>query len=133
MPIHRFSLATLAFSILAATGSMAAPPPAQISPRNFELRTAGELAVLCNTPSSDPGHSEAVGYCRGYIRGALAYHRAITPANAPRLFCPPSPMPPDAAMRSQFAVWVNSSPRNAAQAPVEGIFRFLTTTFPCPR
>ncbi len=129
MSRQRFSLPTLAFSALL----MATPAMAQISARNFELKTAGELAVLCNTPISDPAYAEAMGYCRGYARGALAYHQAATPAGSPRLFCPPATIPPDSTLRTQFATWINASRQNAAMAPVEGMFRFLSITFPCPR
>lgn len=110
-----------------------APAMAQVSTRSFEPTTAGEFATLCNTATTDPNYAEAMGFCRGMARGAWEYHREITTSNAPRVACPPSPLPPDGELRAQFLAWTKANARNAAQRPVEGLFRFLSTTFPCPR
>jgi len=114
-----------------AVAAMALPAVAEVTRQSFDIRTAGDLATLCATPATDPNHDAAIGFCFGFGRGAAEYHREITPPNAPRLACVPSPVPDD--VRERFIAWAKADPRNAAQRPVEGMFRFLSVTFPCPR
>lgn len=120
-------------TIAAAAVLASLPALANVPASAFEPATAGEFAVLCNTPPTDPDYAEAIGFCRGMARGAWEYHREVTPPNAPRITCLPSPMPADAELRARFLAWTKADPRNAAQRPVEGMFRFLSVTFPCPR
>lgn len=116
-----------------ALAALAAPTSAQVTPRSFDIRNAGELATLCATPTTDPNYATALGFCLGFGRGASEYHREVTAPNAPRLVCLPSPAPTDSEVRERFIAWTKADPRNAAQRPAEGLFRFLSVTFPCPR
>lgn len=120
-------------TVAAAAALLSLPAMAQVTARSFEPATAGEFAALCNTPATDANYASAIAFCRGMARGAWEYHREVTPARAPRIVCLPSPTPSDDDLRARFLTWTKADARNAAQRPVEGMFRFLSTTFPCPR
>jgi hypothetical protein len=119
----------------AAALALALPAAAQqrLSMENFNVRTTGDLVRLCGTDPGDPQYLEALGWCHGYGRGALDYHRAATPANAAPLFCPPTPSPNGEEIRQRFVAWGMSNAGFATTPAVEGVFRFLITTYPCPR
>lgn len=121
---------------LAAGALLAAPASAQqtrLNAENFNVRTTGDLVRLCGVQPSDPDYAEAIGWCHGYGRGALDYHRAATPAAAPPLFCAPNPAPAWPEVLRAFLAWGNGNPQRAATPAVEGVFRFLMDTYPCPR
>ncbi|MCU0983485.1 MAG: hypothetical protein MUC89_00895 [Acetobacteraceae bacterium] len=114
---------------------LAAPAAAQqrLNSDSFNVRTTGDLIRLCATPGDDPQYLEALGWCHGYGRGALDYHRAAAPANAAPLFCAPNPSPSWEEVRRRFIAWGNANAQVAGSPAVEGVFRFLLDTFPCPR
>jgi hypothetical protein len=124
-------------AIAAACAAILVAAPATAQPRltsdTFDVRTTGDLVRLCSTPTSDPQYLEALGWCHGYGRGALDYHRASTPAGASPLFCPPATPPTWAETLRRFLAWANGGPGRMNTPAVEGVFRFLIDTYPCPR
>lgn len=119
----------------AAALLMALPAAAQqrLTSESFNVRTTGDLVRLCGTAPADPQYLEALGWCHGYGRGALDYHRAATPARAQPLFCGPTPSPPWAEVLARFLAWGNANPNRMSAPAVEGVFLFLIDTYPCPR
>ena len=125
----RRSLSVLAGALIAAGAASAQPAP--IEAGRFELKTLGDLIEICRVGPGDPHYLEAIGYCNGYGRGALDYHRAIVPANAPPLFCaPPGTQPQD--LRPSFVAWGDANQARLSRPAVEGVFAFLAQTYPCP-
>jgi len=120
---------------VAAALAVALPAAAQqrVTPESCTIRTTGDLVRLCTTPATDPQHAEALGWCHGYGRGALDYHRAATPANAAPLFCVPAPSPLPSEVLRRFVAWGNANPAAMSAHAVEGVFRFLFAPYPCPR
>jgi len=119
----------------AAALTMALPAAAQqrLTSESFNVRTTGDLVRLCATQPSDPQYLEALGWCHGYGRGALDYHRAASPARAEPLFCPPPQPPAWTEVHGRFLAWGNANPGRMSAPAVEGVFLFLIDTFPCPR
>lgn len=136
--------ALIAGAVLGASSALAlAPPlsaqtspppaPAQESARTADIRNAGELARICAAEANTAtAQYYEYGYCFGFASGALGYHRAITPANAPPLFCAPDPPPSFETLRGQYVGWVNSAAANQSMRAVDSVFAFLRATYPCP-
>lgn len=122
-------LTALTAAVVAAGAALA--EPARLDPGRFEVKTLADLVEICRVGSANPHYLEAVGYCNGYGRGALDYHRAIVPPNAPPLFCAPPGTEPGTA-RARFVAWADANPARLAGPAVEGVFAFLAATFPCP-
>lgn len=120
----------VAAAIMMIAGTAAAQPT-PLDPARFQVRSLGDLVELCRVGPDNPHYLEAIGYCHGYGRGALDYHRAIVPANAPPLFCAPPGVEP-ATLRSRFVAWAEAQPARLSGPAVEGVFAFLAATFPCP-
>lgn len=125
----------LAMAGICAALLLAAPASAQqrLNSENFNVRTTGDLVRLCATATNDPQYLEALGWCHGYGRGALDYHRASTPTGATPLFCPPQTPPTWPETLRRFLTWANGAPGRMNTPSVEGVFRFLVDTYPCPR
>lgn len=122
-----------AVALPAALMPAAAQNAAPDAPAVAHLRTTADLARICAAdPSTGQSAHADYGFCYGYGVGALDYHRAVTPANAPPLFCAPSPPPSFESVRGHFVAWVNADPARGAMRPVDGIFAFLRAEFPCP-
>jgi hypothetical protein len=123
--------------LLAAAAALTLALPAsgqqRLSSESFNVRTVGDLVRLCGTQPSDPQYLEALGWCHGYGRGALDYHRAAAPANAQPLFCGPAQAPPWPEVLARFLAWGNANPSRMPAPAVEGVFLFLIDTYPCPR
>jgi hypothetical protein len=126
----RLAIAAACAALLVASSASAQP---RLTSDTFDVRTVGDLARLCSTPTSDPQYLEALGWCHGYGRGALDYHRASTPAGSAPLFCAPATPPGSAETLRRFLAWANGTPGRMTMPAVEGVFRFLADTFPCPR
>lgn len=123
----------LALAALAAGVMLAAPARAQgDAPVVFNLRSAADLARVCSADPARPAGAGEVGFCHGYGAGAVDYHRAITPAGAPPLFCAPSPAPSFEAMRGRYVAWVNAEPARGSMRAIDSVFVFLRDSFPCP-
>lgn len=123
------ALPTLTAVLLAAGTASAQPAP--LDPGRFQVRTLADLVEICRVGSNSPHDLEAIGYCNGYGRGALDYHRAIVPPNAPPLFCAPAGTEPG-KMRARFVAWADANPARLSGPAVDGVFAFLAATFPCP-
>jgi hypothetical protein len=80
-------------ALLLAEGVTSAQP-APLDPGRFLLRTLSDLVETWRVGSANPHLLEAGGYCNAYGRGALDYHRAIVPPDAPPPFCGPSSTEP---------------------------------------
>ena len=126
----RKASAALAAALIEAGAGAAAAQPASLDPGRFQVRNLGDLVEICRVGPGHPHELEAVGYCNGYGRGALDYHRAVVPAHAPPLFCAPQGTDPG-ALRARFVAWADANPSRLAGPAVEGVFAFLAATFPC--
>ncbi|TQF80505.1 hypothetical protein FK498_06225 [Elioraea sp. Yellowstone] len=125
----RRATAAMAAALVAAGTAWSQPKPLEAG--RFEVKTLADLVEICRVAPGDPHSLEAIGYCNGYGRGALDYHRAVVPAHAPPLFCAPPGTAPE-ALRSRFIAWADANPDRLSGPAVEGVFAFLATTYPCP-
>jgi hypothetical protein len=117
-------------ALLVAEGVTSAQP-ASLDPGRFLLRTLSDLVETWRVGSANPHLLEAVDYCNAYGRGALDYHRAIVPPDAPPPLCGPSGTEPS-TMRARFVASAGASAARLSGLAVEGVFAFLAPTFPCP-
>ncbi|MDA8232923.1 MAG: Rap1a/Tai family immunity protein [Magnetospirillum sp.] len=99
---------------------------------DFHVKTTGDLVDLCATPTSDPLYTAAINFCQGFMVGAYQYHNLAVQAEGRQpLVCPPNPPPTRDESIARFVAWSHSHPSALSTAPVEGMFEFLTQTYPC--
>jgi Rap1a immunity proteins len=102
------------------------------SPDYYRARTAGELAKVCGTPSSDPDAATATAFCHGVLAGAYGYFEASTPA-AERFVCLPNPSPTRSQVASGFVDWLKAHPTMNNDGAIDALFRYAAEAFPCKR
>jgi hypothetical protein len=121
----RYTL-VIAAALLSASAHAAAPPD------HFRVRTAGDLAKVCSTPSSDPDAVSAIAFCHGVLTGAYGYFEAATPA-ADRFVCVPNPSPTRSQVANGFVAWLKARPNLANDGAIDALFRYAAEAFPCKR
>lgn len=113
-------------SLVLAASAHAAPP------EHFALRSAGDLARLCGTPSSDKDAATALAFCHGVLAGAYGYFTSATPA-ADRFICTPNPAPTRTQVANGFVGWMKARPQFEKDGAIDALFRFAAEAYPCKR
>ena len=103
-----------------------------VAPEEFVARTTQDLVDLCAATPDDPARVPAIHFCEGYIAGATAHHQVVRAAlgRGPD-FCPPQPPPTRDQAVALFVQWAKSNGQYMKEAAIDGLFRFLETTWPC--
>lgn len=120
----------------AAALLLALPAKAEVTEQNFRGGRTGDLAALCGAAQTDPLRTAALNWCQGFMVGAGQYHHstaAATASDTRKLFCLPSPEPTLDQARHAFVAWAQAHPQYATERAVDGLTRFATETWPCPR
>jgi len=121
----------VAAAVLAALASAPALAQAPVT----EVRTAADLAAVCDPAASNPLRLESIAYCQGFLMAAGQYHAALHPpgsAVSRPLFCPPANPPSVAQAGLAFAAWSRQNPQHNGEAAVDGLLRWAQATYPCP-
>lgn len=119
---------------LAAAALLPMPVLAAATADSFELRNAGDLVELCDTPASDGMAEASQSFCYGFLSGAASYHQAINGGKNPHpLFCPPQPRVSRSEAARLFVGWGRSNPQYLSEPPVDALMRFAVATWPCPQ
>jgi Rap1a immunity proteins len=101
---------------------------------DFLVNSTQDLVKLCAASESDPLYQAAIGFCHGYMVGVNHYYQATTAGAGQREFvCFPEPRPTRAEAIQMFVAWTKQNPQYMSERPVDSIFRFLESKFPCRR
>jgi len=122
-----------------AAGLMAgvlSTPQAAVTEEDFHLESTEDLYQVCSVGSDASDYIPAIYECRGFIRGAVGYHDAVSDRkNLKRLICyPQSATLADG--RLAFVDWAKANIDDQElmqEAPVVGLVRALATKYPCSK
>jgi hypothetical protein len=125
---HWFTAA--AICAVAATGT----GRAALTEDNFLVHNTGDLIELCSAAQSDPLYTAASNFCHGFAVGVF---RVLEEEDMARrshhMFCLPNQAPTRAEGIASFVQWAKANPNQMAQPATDGVARFLSQQFPCPR
>ena len=115
-------------AVVASTQSFAEAPAGR------QVKTPAELVELCSVSADDPSYAAAMGFCLGYIDGALDYHAALTSgAKYDPIVCPHADLTREEVV-TVFLDWSKANPEHLQTgAPVEGVMRAVYEKWPCSR
>lgn len=120
--------------LLALTVVGAAALPAQAQPEHVtHVRSAADLASVCDPRGGDVARLESIAYCQGFITSFVQYHALAHPAggrSAP-LFCVSGPGPSIAESGLAFARWTENNPQHRGEPALDGLLRWAEVTHPC--
>jgi hypothetical protein len=101
---------------------------------DFLVHTTQDLVKLCTASETDPLYQAAIGFCHGYAVGVNHYYHATMGSAGQRGFvCLPDPPPTRAESIQMFVEWAKQNPQYMNERPVDSIFRFLESKYPCRR
>lgn len=122
-------------ALAAALALGGAPALAQVTPDNFVGGKTSDLAALCAAGPSDPNVVSAVNFCHGFLLAVGQFHGELTQrgSRVGPLFCLPDPRPTVASITAAFVTWAGANPQYAGTSAAEGVVRFATSAYPCPR
>jgi hypothetical protein len=107
---------------------------AAVTEDNFVVRNTGDLIELCSATQSDPLFTAASNFCHGFAVGVFRVLEEEERARRSRqLFCLPNPTPTRNEGIASFVQWAKANPNQMAQPAADGIAKFLSQQFPCPR
>jgi hypothetical protein len=98
---------------------------------DFELKTASDLAEVCNAPPDDPLVEKAVYFCLGFVTGLAHYYTAISMAeNIDPITCPAKD-PSRVELALTFLKWYEKNPQLKDIAPKDAVMRAAAEKWPC--
>ena len=98
---------------------------------DFELKTASDLAEVCNAPPDDPLVEKAVYFCLGFVTGLAHYHTAISMAEDIDPITCPSQDPSRVELALTFLRWYEQNPQFKDIAPEDAVMRAAAEKWPC--
>ena len=98
---------------------------------DFELKTASDLAEVCNAPPDDPLVEKAVYFCLGFVTGLAHYHTAISEAEDIDPITCPQKDPSRVELALTFLRWYEKNPQYKEIAPEDAVMRAAAEKWPC--
>jgi hypothetical protein len=98
---------------------------------DFELKTASDLAEVCNAPSDDPLVEKAVYFCLGFVTGLAHYHAAISQASDIDPITCPQKDPTRVELALTFLRWYEKNPQYKDIPPEDAVMRAAAEKWPC--
>ena len=122
----------VALGVALAAGATVAS--AAVTETQFPPRTVRDLIEICVPAKEDPMITAAINYCHGFAQGAVLVEEAHEgQRSARRLFCLPSPQPPEGSEITKFIAWANALPSRLDEPAIDGMFIYLAEAYPCPQ
>ena len=98
---------------------------------DFDLKTASDLAEVCNAPPDDPLVEKAVYFCLGFVTGLAHYHTAISAAEDIDPITCPQKDPSRVELALTFLKWYEKNPQFQEIAPEDAVMRAAAEKWPC--
>ncbi len=133
--MKRTPLIVAAFATAFLAGAMT-QASAAVTEKNFDLKSTEDLYQVCSVTEDAPDFIPATYECRGFIKGVVGYHDAVTDRkHLKRLICYPETATV-AIGRQVFIDWARANVGNKErmqEQSVVGLVRALAAKYPCPK
>lgn len=101
-------------------------------PLDPKLETTRALLELCSAEPGSRRYGQRLSYCEGFIAGTgLLYEKLVEAGVIERWACAPH-TPSAEEVRVAFVTWAKAHPEHHGDAPVDGFWRAMAATWPCP-
>lgn len=133
---HRFRIVEALASALAIllVGLSGGAPAQAASPEDFRAETTREMVALCGADPASETYVAAIHFCHGFAIGAYQYHASLAAASpGNRFVCLPDPAPSRSAAIADFLGWMEQHAEYLPDPPVDSMFRYLASRYPCPQ
>lgn len=122
------------FLALILLGLSGGAPALAASPNDFRAETTREMVALCGADPASETYVAAIHFCHGFAIGAYQYHASLAAASpADRFVCLSDPAPSRSAAIADFLRWMDQHAEYLPEPPVDSMFRYLASRYPCPQ
>src|SRR5215207_141036 len=113
-----------AAAVLVARGAAAEGP---------KLDTTADLVEYCDNVGPIGDVRDGQNFCDGFIMGSgLLYQELLRAGQIKKIACA-DPTPTLAQAREAFVAWAGKNEEHLASKPIDGLWRAMAATFPCPK
>ena len=120
----------LTWVLLATGGLLAAPPVLADNPR---LATTADLVAFCDTIGPVEEVRDGQSFCAGFIAGSGMLYRELVKAGKMKKVTCADPAPTLDQARKAFVAWANENQEHMSSQPVDGLWRAMAESYPCPK
>ena len=98
-----------------------------------KLDTTADLVAYCDTIGEVGEVRDGQNFCDGFIAGSgLLYLELVQAGSIKKIACA-DPIPTIAQAREAFVTWVAANPEHLSGKPIDGLWRAMAATYPCPK
>jgi hypothetical protein len=98
-----------------------------------KLDTTADLIAYCDNEGPVGEVRDGQNFCDGFIMGSgLLYLELVAAGEIKRIACA-DPTPTLAQVRSDLVTWAGSNPEHLQSKPIDGLWRAMAETYPCPK
>jgi hypothetical protein len=115
---------------LAAGMLLAAQPAVAANPK---LETTADLVAFCDTIGPVEEVQDGQSFCAGFIAGSGLLYRELVRAGKMRKVTCADPAPTLDEAREAFVAWANENQEHMSSRPIDGLWRAMAETYPCPK
>ena len=100
---------------------------------NPKLETTADLVEFCDTVGPVGEVRDGQNFCDGFIAGSgLLYLELVRAGKMNRIACA-EPIPTLEQARQAFVAWATANPDYLSSKPIDGLWRAMAETYPCPK
>jgi hypothetical protein len=100
---------------------------------NPKLDTTADLVAFCDSEGAVGEVRDGQNFCDGFIAGSgLLYVELVRAEKIKKLACA-DPIPTLAQAREAFVSWATANPDHLAGKPIDGFWRAMAASYPCPK
>jgi hypothetical protein len=97
-----------------------------------KLETTADLLAYCDNEGPVGEVRDGQNFCDGFIMGnGLLYAEQVRAGSIERLACAER-VPSLAEAHAAFVAWAQANPDHLRDKPVDGFWRAMAATYPCP-
>lgn len=111
--------------LLLAAGAVDAAEP--------KLDTTADLIAYCDSEGSVGEVRDGQNFCDGFIAGAGLFYLELTRAKKIKQLACADPIPTLTQARESFVRWVAANPSHLQDRAIDGFWRAMADTYPCPK
>jgi len=105
----------------------------QVRAEEPKLDTTADLVAYCDTLGTADQVQEGQDFCDGFIAGSgLLYLELVRAGRIAKIACA-DPIPTLAQAREAFVAWAAGNAGHMASKPIDGFWRAMAATYPCPK
>jgi len=98
-----------------------------------KLETTADLIAYCDNDGPVGDVRDGQNFCDGFIMGSgLLYLELVAAGEIKRIACA-DPTPTLAQARTDLVTWAGKHPEHLQSKPIDGLWRAMAETYPCPK